>query len=68
MPNSNKPKPKPDLKRNGTGRVRISASFKPGMEKELEMIAMEDGVNVSQALQRMVAKEVYRRSRRSKPG
>ena len=63
MPNSHNQKAEPDLKRTGSNRVRISASFKPGMDKELGRIADEDGVNKSQVLQQMLAKEIIRRRR-----
>lgn len=65
MPNTPKQKPTPDVKRNGTGRIRMSASMKPGMDKHLEMIAIEDGMNKSQVIQQLIAKEIKRR-RRSK--
>ncbi len=54
-------KPKPDKKRNGVNRVRISASLKPGLEKELKRIAIEDGMNKSQVLAQMLIKELSRR-------
>ncbi len=68
MPNSRKHKTPEDLKRNGTGRVRISASLKPGMDKDLEMIAMNDGINKSQVLQQLLSKEIVRRRRRKSEG
>ena len=63
MPNSPKQNPQPDLKRNGSGRVRISASLKPGLDKELGRIADEDGINKSQVLQVILTKEIARRRR-----
>ena len=63
MPNARKQNPNPNLSRNGSGRVRISASLKPGLEIELSRIAAEDGINKSQALQRLLTKELVRRSR-----
>ncbi len=63
----NKPKSPSDLKRIGTGRVRITASLKPGLEIELSKIAEEDGINKSQVLQRILTKEIIRR-RRLAPG
>jgi len=63
MPNSPKQNPQPDLKRNGSGRVRISASLKPGLDKELSRIADEDGINKSQVLQVILTKEIARRRR-----
>jgi len=63
MPNSPKQNLQPDLKRNGSGRVRISASLKPGLDKELGRIADEDGINKSQVLQVILTKEIARRRR-----
>ena len=63
MRKANKPKMPSDLKRIGTGRVRISASLMPGLEIELGRIAAEDGINKSQALQQLLTKELVRRSR-----
>ncbi len=63
MPNSHKQKPEPDLKRTGTNRVRISASLKVGLDKELGRIADEDGINKSQVLQGILTKEILRRRR-----
>jgi hypothetical protein len=63
MRKANKPKMPSDLKRIGTGRVRISASLKPGLEIELSRIAAEDGINKSQVLQRILTKEIIRRRR-----
>jgi len=63
MRKSSKPKSPSDLKRIGTGRVRITASIKPGLEIELGKIAEEDGINKSQVLQRILTKEIFRRRR-----
>ena len=63
MRKANKPKIPSDPKRIGTGRVRISASLKPGLEIELGKIAEEDGINKSQVLQRILTKEIIRRRR-----
>lgn len=60
MPKRNSYKPT----RMGVNRIRISASMMPGMDKELERIAIEDGMNKSQVLQKMLEKEIIRRSRR----
>jgi len=63
MRKANKPKMPSDLKRIGTGRVRISASLKPGLEIELSKIAAEDGINKSQVLAQILTKEIVRRRR-----
>ena len=68
MPNKPKQKTPAELKRIGTGRVRISASLKPGLEKELDRIAVEDGINKSQMLQRILTKEILLRRRRKSNG
>ena len=51
------------LSRRGTNRVRISASFKPGMEIELAKLAEAEGMNKSQLLEKILTQEVKRRSR-----
>ncbi len=68
MRKANKPKIPSDLKRIGTGRVRISASLKPGLEIELSRIAAEDGINKSQVLAQILTKEIVRRRRLKSDG
>ena len=68
MRKANKPKMPSDLKRIGTGRVRISASLKPGLEIELSRIAAEDGINNSQVLAQILTKEIVRRRRLKSDG
>jgi hypothetical protein len=68
MRKANKPKMPSDLKRIGTGRVRISASLKPGLEIELSRIAAEDGINKSQVLAQILTKEIVRRRRLKSDG
>ena len=63
MPEAPKQNTTPNVKRNGTGRIRISASMRPGMDLELDRIAAEDGMNKSQVLQKILCKEIARRRR-----
>ena len=63
MPEAPKENPTPNTKRNGTGRIRISASMRPGMDLELDRLAAEDGMNKSQVLQKILCKEIARRRR-----
>jgi hypothetical protein len=63
MPEAPKQNPNPNVKRNGTGRIRISASMRPGMDLELDRLAAEDGMNKSQVLQKILCKEIARRRR-----
>jgi hypothetical protein len=63
MPEAPKENPTSKVKRNGTGRIRISASMRPGMDLELDRLAAEDGMNKSQVLQKILCKEIARRRR-----